>query len=570
MGDKWKHARLAHLPPEIDRVLAEILPGGVAGFRKGERELIFSTPGLEELAGYAPGDPALDDPEWFYHSILPEDLEGVGVECARQLAARGRSELTYRLRRRDGSHIWVKQYAGMADSPELGPYLLCLILDYTETSQAHLATAKAREEMDQLIAAVPGGVARVALDEDLHVLLASDGFYRMTGYSREEFAETPYERRGKALLVPEDAAYVHQAVRELLAGERELAVEYRLRRKDGSIVWNTAYLAQLNGLDGVPTVDTLLIDTTEIHQMERDRRLTAERCRIITEQCQDIVFDWDLETDQVVHSALTAEKLGWRLPEQNIHALLNSEVLLKEDLPAIQSLIEKVRSGVPRVEAEYRLMRLDGTPVWFYFRGAVIFDEEGRPIRMVGVLNDIDAYKRKNEELAQKARTDLLTGLLNRVSMEEQVEEVLRRGSPTGCHAFCLIDLDGFKEINDSSGHAIGDEILATMGRRIRAQFREEDTVGRMGGDEFAVFLSELPTADVVRERAERLSRIFSSGFPTGMGARTVTGSIGISVCPEHGRTFEELYRRADRALYAAKRAGRNRWAVYDPVRQER
>lgn len=547
---------------EMNHALTEILPGGIAGFRPNERSILFSTPGLLALAGLSPDDPMLERDTWYYDLIEPEDRARIGRESAEQIARQGRSELVYRIRRPDGSRLWVKQYAGGVESAYIGAYFLCLIVDYSETKRAQREAEQAEHQMNSIINSVPGGVGRFSLDRDLQVLLASDGYYRLCGYSREEFAGPRMDHRAAALVLEEDRQTLRQAIRALVEEGKPLKVEYRIRKKDGSIAWHTAFCARSDQTDGRQVMDAVVIDTTETKRLEQERRLNAERYRIVSEQSQDIIFDWDLDTDVISHSAAIEEKLGRAVErEQPLEQLLASPIYFDEDRPVVLELARGVRRGERYQEGEYRLVKGDGTPVWFQVRVTALFDEAGKPIRAIGVLADIDSYKRENADLQERAERDLLTGLLNRVTFEEKLAERVVHRLREHIHAFYLLDIDNFKEINDTLGHDRGDQVLVRVAECIREQFREEDLIGRMGGDEFAVLVADLPSTEAAVARAEQLSWALRGAVEEGV----LSGSVGIAVCPGHGETFQELYRHADVALYTSKRNGRNCSSVYEP-----
>jgi diguanylate cyclase (GGDEF)-like protein len=175
----------------------------------------------------------------------------------------------------------------------------------------------------------------------------------------------------------------------------------------------------------------------------------------------------------------------------------------------------------------------------------------------VVVHTDITGRKRTQQRFEQEARTDRLTGLLNRSALERELDGVLTRGAQRGDPAVALlfVDLDGFKGINDAYGHAVGDEVLRLLGGRLRTVVRPEDLVGRLGGDEFVVVLTSVPHPDVAIDTAERLVDVVSAPLAVGEHLLTLGASVGIArAAPGEGRP--ELLGRADAAMYRAKRAG--------------
>lgn len=168
----------------------------------------------------------------------------------------------------------------------------------------------------------------------------------------------------------------------------------------------------------------------------------------------------------------------------------------------------------------------------------------------------------KGKELANKADTDLLTGLYNKIATERKIKEHMAE-HPDEMGLLFVLDIDNFKKINDTMGHAFGDEVLRTLGWRIKAEFRATDIVGRTGGDEFTIFLCNMKTEEIIRAEASRVERFFKD-FKAGESVKySATASIGAAIFPTDAKDFEGLYKAADKALYVAKKRGKNQLAFY-------
>ena len=177
-------------------------------------------------------------------------------------------------------------------------------------------------------------------------------------------------------------------------------------------------------------------------------------------------------------------------------------------------------------------------------------------------LNRI-AIKKTSKELQNKAETDLLTGLLNKISTENKIKDYLENEGKDKTCMMCVLDIDNFKKINDTMGHAFGDEVLASLGRQISAEFRVSDIIGRMGGDEFIIFLKDLKDDEIISKEAARVERFFKN-FTVGEYTKyAATASIGAALYPRDAKDFENLYRAADTALYKSKNRGKNQMSFY-------
>ena len=179
-----------------------------------------------------------------------------------------------------------------------------------------------------------------------------------------------------------------------------------------------------------------------------------------------------------------------------------------------------------------------------------------------GIVSKIYTGK-KQEQLESKADTDLLTGLNNKLATERKIKEFMAQ-NPNSQSMMFIFDIDNFKKINDTMGHAFGDEVLRSLGQQIRVIFRASDIVGRAGGDEFIVFLKNVTEASAIRKEAKKVEDFFKD-FKAGEYTKySATASIGAAIFPQEGADFESLYKAADSALYKAKKRGKNQLAFYN------
>lgn len=170
---------------------------------------------------------------------------------------------------------------------------------------------------------------------------------------------------------------------------------------------------------------------------------------------------------------------------------------------------------------------------------------------------------RKQEQLEEKADTDLLTGLNNKLATERKIKEYIAKNPKSRAMMF-ILDIDNFKKINDTMGHAFGDEVLRSLGHQIGSIFRASDIIGRVGGDEFFIFLKNIMTDETIKKEAKKVENFFQD-FKTGEYTKySATASIGVAIFPEEGADFDSLYKAADQALYKAKKRGKNQLAFYN------
>src|ERR671930_110982 len=251
-----------------------------------------------------------------------------------------------------------------------------------------------------------------------------------------------------------------------------------------------------------------------------------------------------------------------------------ASVIHEDDREEVERLVGEAIERRDSFVLEYRILHADGSIRWAYERGRGIFDESGEVAFLDGAIFDISAREEAEDRLAYLAFHDPLTELPNRALFQEHLELALRRAERDGGSiAVLFVDLDDFKLINDSFGHAVGDKVLQEVGRRLQAESPSGDVLARQGGDEFLLPVAPpgedsgraLPMADVVAGVAARLREALARPFFLEEAELYVTASIGASISPQDAMTAEELTKHADVALYLAKDAGRDTWRPFEP-----
>ena len=218
-------------------------------------------------------------------------------------------------------------------------------------------------------------------------------------------------------------------------------------------------------------------------------------------------------------------------------------------------------------DEEYRVIWPDGTIRWLRETGNVVKNDHDETIKMMGVVRDITEEKASASYLQHLAHFDPLTGLPNRLVLEERLSQALEQARITATRvALVFVDLNGFKAINDHYGHAAGDRVLVTTATRLKKILRATDTVARIGGDEFVVILQGLPQGGCLQDEARRIcQKIFVELSPPvtiGNDHRHIGTSLGVAVFPDHAPSMDRLIHIADLAMYEAKRSGNNQYRL--------
>lgn len=297
---------------------------------------------------------------------------------------------------------------------------------------------------------------------------------------------------------------------------------------------------------------------------------------------QEIQYLFDLPQD--AYAVIFIDVTDWRIIGQRRQAIHDYEIPLFETMERFLSvarddvcdesseaygfyhlfsqkyLFDIYNRGQRDLVLEYQRQLTDGNDYWIRDEMKLMTDPKTGHLNMMLIVRDIDERKQEQENLAQAATMDELTGLLNRFGSRQQIEDFLEGPGKDGVHAVFMIDVDNFKMVNDTYGHQEGDVLLSQLAHGIKGCFRESDIVSRIGGDEFFVLAKNMPDHDAIRNRAEELLQVARKIRTTNTTALTYV-SVGISVYPEDGETLDELYVKADEAMYKAKVLGKNQAA---------
>ncbi|WP_323139760.1 EAL domain-containing protein [Massilia phyllosphaerae] len=419
-------------------------------------------------------------------------------------------------------------------------------------------------------------VARMA--EQLSTTLESitDAFYTLDREWRFTYMNREAERlfkRPRAQLLGKVLWEEFSALQGKI-GEREF---HRAVRENRTVVFEEYYAPYQvwSELRAYPSDEGLTVyfrDITEARKTEESLRLSEERFRTIARATTDVVWDWDLEDDSLWISDSVESVFGYTPADFSGAIGAWSERIHPDER---ERVVSQMRSAIAGSDDhwmdEYRFLRKDGSVAIVLDRGYITRDGGGRAMRMIGAMVDLTERRRAEQRIEYLAYYDVLTELPNRQLLMERLQRALddsARGRSAS--ALFFIDLDNFKSLNDTHGHALGDQLLRQAAQRLRSCLSRHDTVARFGGDEFVVLLEGLSmdlsqACSQARRVGERMLVTLRQPYDLGQYTHHSTASIGIVLFKDAVDDSGELLKRADMAMYEAKNAGRGTLSFFNP-----
>ncbi|MEG0703367.1 MAG: diguanylate cyclase [Christensenella sp.] len=433
----------------------------------------------------------------------------------------------------------------------------------------------ANQNYQSLIEHINGGmlvaVHAETADETI-ITYASPGFTDMTGYTLSDI-QNIYNGRYLDIICDEDRDAVFAKYLEQLSTGNSYHMPYRIHKKDGSVIWvmDNGYL--VDDFDGLRN-HSIITDITVIKEQEEELRLSENRFSVAINASSGALFEVDLKKQLYTHfenaerifgessEKLLADTRAFAsLPFDEFADAVTNYFFHPDDRALAKAEMEELtKKGTISYEA--RLRRADNSYIWAQIDLNISMDAEGAPLRLIGYMSDINDVKRRSEFLESKVQTDPMTDLYNKVATATLADEVVRNNH-NGLHALIILDIDDFKNINDTLGHAFGDVVLIEIAAKLKTLFRGSDIVGRVGGDEFAILMKDVPDISRVLKKATELSAAFRQTFTGEKGDYKISCSMGIIMISNNNDSFDVLYRKADAALYQAKQTGKDQFVLY-------
>ncbi|MEG2087833.1 MAG: diguanylate cyclase [Angelakisella sp.] len=431
---------------------------------------------------------------------------------------------------------------------------------YRQRRSNQLSLASMHHELLTIYNTIPGGVFKCLIDDGFTVTEANDGFFKFFGYTKEQFRQQ-YQNQMAQIMRPDDVARVRMSVTKQLYAGKTVSDEVQMAGADGTIRWLLINGEIVHQEIGEDLIYCCFTDISALKRTQKKLKESEERYALIMAETQNIVFEWNPVDNTIVHSKMYQKKFGVApITTDFPKSVLDGRVIHEEDEKTFLNIYRRIERGDHFSTDEIRIQKADGSFLWCRVSATAVRDSQNKLIRVVGIIEDIDDTKRELQELTEIAQHDALTNLYNKMTTTCLVEKRLLTAAGA---VLLVVDIDDFKHINDTLGHAMGDAALVEISNRLKRLFRASDIVGRVGGDEFVVFLEGLGQGYDLQKKLDDIIVAFQKPFEKDGLECSISCSIGAARFPGDGSTFAELFHKADTALYYVKQHGKNAVVIY-------
>lgn len=436
-------------------------------------------------------------------------------------------------------------------------------------------TTTSKNEVENIIKNLPGGVCIFEISNKIRTRYVSEGLSNICGYSVEEYL-SKFGEDITQIVYYEDVEFVTKSIYNSKNANQPIDVEYHVNCKNGDIGYSRIQ-ANFAYEDGDTAVYYGVITDLTTKEIELRQRYERERAfiRSLTGDSR-IFFECDLVTGKIIpvgekttnfinpHGKIT----NIDILEVAIANIIHPEDKeLFDEIRNIDKVVENILNGKSEIYLEYRYSSALGNFEGYRWANAMfsfIVNPKTKHPHVFACIRDINEQKIKDLDMMEKAQKDFLTGLFNRAAFQELAQKSIDESKEnSGVSAFLIIDIDNFKKINDTYGHVYGDVVLKHIAERLGTVFRSNDILGRLGGDEMTVFMTNIPSAETAVKKGFEICKVLGS-WRKDDEKIPLTCSVGVAIMPEHGLTLEKLYHNADMALYEAKHLGKNMCCLFD------
>lgn len=466
----------------------------------------------------------------------------------------------------------------------------CAVAYSMRMKKKTLEVVKSSEEkLENITNNINGGVLILQPDQELRLLYANEGFWSLLQYAKEEIPEDignnyimyVHEEDKKALhevLQEQEKAAQKRLTEEQKKAAQSLtpgvmdkgtvgsvSLRLRVRRRDGSYIPALFNGTLASDEDGMIKLYCVIMDISQEVAIQEKLKLEEQKHHLLIDKTEQIVYELELAKREIKTSEAFYKKFGWILA-RSYKVLDKAEILSiwrvhPDDQSAFAEGFCQALDEMKDTNVTVRLMKADGKAVWCNISQFIMLDSKGKPKELLGLIRDVNEEMKEKRKLAEKSQRDALTGLYNKEAFRQYSREYLKNAKDEDC-AVIFLDLDNFKNINDSLGHLQGDEAIKAAADTLKEVFSGQDIVARFGGDEFCVLVKNV-TLEGLTRKVRWLGKELNCSYGTGDMEVQVTASIGVTTASVSGYELSILLEHADTALYESKEAGRNQYTFY-------
>ena len=384
-------------------------------------------------------------------------------------------------------------------------------------------------------------------------------FLSLVGYDEAQMSEV-FIKDFTKVFDGDDIGALRKKLKEAEGTNKSVKQELKLTHMDSSRIV-TMIEAEVSEENDGNYVLCALTDITEIKKAQANYMLEQERLLAVIRNSDDDLFEYDFNEDLLKlfnKNVLLKDSFGdsrWIKFEKFSENLNLNKTFHPEDEGKIRYIISQRND----FRLQVRMRTSEEEPYrWYEIEFNLLTDEDNNALGYVGSIHDIDELKASTLEFKNKSQHDSLTGLYNNASIKEIIEEYFQHNGKEKTNALVILDLDDFKNVNDTYGHRFGDRVIKAAADTLNNTFGENDLTARIGGDEFLVFCKDILDMSSVNEKVKKMFDNFAEN-PVGEEEKyIIKASVGISVSPQDGNTFKRLFDKADRNMYKVKRSGKN------------
>lgn len=418
--------------------------------------------------------------------------------------------------------------------------------------------------LSHTIEKLPIGCAVIQGTQHWELVKGNEEFFQIIGYTKEEIQVLPNDFED--VIYREDREKLCEVMESLVYTDKIGECETRICDRKGDTRWAAMSIRMFYYKGRIPY---FLVSCWDIHmrkQIEEELYLQTERYKLVEEINQEFPFEYDVKNKTIFISTSSNIMIADRNGKDffvSIKAL--EDIIYREDYERFFGMIARASKEEEKGMLEYRVNVADvgREPEYAWHRTIYksVSGEDGEILRILGRTEDITRERRIQDEIELRLKQDDLTGLLNKSTTKSEIEAFLKK-NVRGTHALILVDVDNFKSINDTLGHMFGDNVLISIAKKIQDLFRGTDIVGRIGGDEFLVFMKHTDFYQAKMKADSICKNVWQTYHGGNQEEIEVSCSVGVAIIGTVKESYSSLFAKADMAMYQAKESGKNQYRI--------